>query len=229
MKIDIKGTIIRNDDKWIYDFFDMTSTCPRDVLAALGQAKGEEIDVFINSPGGNVFAGSEIYSALRSATGTVRIHVVGLAASAASVIMCAGHCDISPTAMVMIHNASAYLEGNYDYIDMQQNADALNAASRALCSAYVEKTGRTESEFMELMSQEKWFTAQEAVDIGLCDEISSAESGGMKLVATAAPIIPMAVAKKIKTMQDDMEREKAAYFSACSRFARLEEKKNDKR
>ena len=43
MKIDIKGTIIRNDDKWIYDFFDMTSTCPRDVLAALGQAKGEEI------------------------------------------------------------------------------------------------------------------------------------------------------------------------------------------
>ena len=60
MKIDIKGTIIRNDDKWIYDFFDMTSTCPRDVLAALGQAKGEEIDVFINSPGGNVFAGSEI-------------------------------------------------------------------------------------------------------------------------------------------------------------------------
>lgn len=228
MKIDIKGTIIRNDDKWIYDFFDMTSTCPRDVLAALGQAKGEEIDVFINSPGGNVFAGSEIYSALRSAPNTVRIHVVGLAASAASVIMCAGHCDISPTAMVMIHNASAYLEGDYDYIDMQQNADALNAASRALCSAYVEKTGRTESEFLELMSREKWFTAQEAVDIGLCDEISSAESGGMKLVATAAPIIPMAVAKKIKTMQDDWEREKAAYFRACSRFGHLEGKKNDK-
>lgn len=228
MKIDIKGTIIRDGDKWIYDFFDMPSTCPRDVLAALGQAKGEEIDVFINSPGGNVFAGSEIYSALRSAQGMVKIHVVGLAASAASVIMCAGHCDISPTAMVMIHNASAYLEGDYDYIDMQQNADALNAASRALCSAYVEKTGRTESEFLELMSREKWFTAQEAVDIGLCDEISSAESGGMKLVATAAPIIPMAVAKKIKTMQDDWEREKASYFSACSRFAHLEGKKNDK-
>lgn len=228
MKIDIKGTIISNDDKWIYDFFEMTSTCPRDVLAALEQAKGEEIDVFINSPGGNVFAGSEIYSALRNANGTVRLHVVGLAASAASVIMCAGHCDISPTAMVMIHNASAYLEGYYDHIEMQQNADALNAASRAICSAYVEKTGRAESEFMELMSREKWFTAQEAVDIGLCDEISSTENGGMKLVATSAPIIPMAVAKKIKTMQDDWEREKAAYFSACSRFARLEEKKNDK-
>lgn len=229
MKIDIKGTIIPDGDKWIYDFFDMPSTCPRDVLAAIGQAKGEEIDVFINSPGGNVFSGSEIYSALRSAPGMVKIHVVGLAASAASVIMCAGYCDISPTAMVMIHNASAYLEGDYDYIDMQQNADALNAVNRAICSAYVEKTGRAESEFMELMSREKWFTAQEAVDIGLCDEISSTENGGMKLVATAAPIIPMAVAKKIKTMQDDWEREKAAYFSACSRFAHLEEKKNDKR
>lgn len=227
MKIDIKGTIVRNDDKWIYDFFGMTSTCPKDVDTALSQAEGGDVDVYINSPGGNVFAGSEIYSALRNATGTVRIHVVGLAASAASVIMCAGHCDISPTAMVMIHNASAYLEGDYDYIDMQQNADALNATSRAICSAYVEKTGRAESEFMELMSREKWFTAQEAVDIGLCDEISSTENGGMKLVATAAPIIPMAVAKKIKTMQDDWEREKAAYFSACSRFAHLEEKKND--
>lgn len=227
MKIDIKGTIVRNDDKWIYDFFGMTSTCPKEVDTALSQAKGGDVDVYINSPGGNVFAGSEIYSALRNATGTVRIHVVGLAASAASVIMCAGHCDISPTAMVMIHNASVYLEGDYDYIDMQQSADALNATSRAICSAYVEKTGREESEFMELMSQEKWFTAQEAVDIGLCDEISSADGGGMKLVATAAPIIPMAVAKKIKTMQDDWEREKKDYFSACSRFAHLEGKKND--
>ena len=225
MKIDIKGTIIRNDDKWIYDFFDMTSTCPRDVLAALGQAKGEEIDVFINSPGGTVFAGSQIYSALQNASCAVRIHVVGLAASAASVIMCAGHCDISPVGMVMMHHVSSYAEG--DYTDMQQAADMLNAASRAICSAYVEKTGRAESEFMELMSQEKWFTAQEAVDIGLCDEISSADGGGIKLVATAAPIIPVAVAKKIKTMQDDWEREKASYLSACSRFAHLEGKKND--
>lgn len=226
MKIDIKGTIVQNDDKWLYDLFGMDSTCPKDVISAIEQTKEEGLDVYINSPGGSVFAGSEIYSALQNASCAVRIHVVGLAASAASVIMCAGHCDISPVGMVMIHHVSSYAEG--DYTDMQQASEMLNAASRAICSAYVAKTGRAESEFMELMSQEKWFTAQEAVDIGLCDEISSAESGGMKLVATAAPIIPMAVAKKIKTMQDDWEREKASYFSACCRFAHLEGKKNDK-
>lgn len=225
MKIDIKGTIVQNDDKWLYDWFKMDSTCPKDVIRAIEQTKEEGLDVYINSPGGSVFAGAEIYSALHNASCAVRIHVVGLAASAASVIMCAGHCEISPVGMVMIHHVSSYAEG--DYTDMQQASDMLNAASRAICSAYVEKTGRAESEFMELMSQEKWFTAQEAVDIGLCDEISSAESGGIKLVATAAPIIPMAVAKKIKTMQDDWEREKKDYFSACSRFAHLEGKKND--
>lgn len=228
MKIDIKGTIIPNDEKWVYDFFGIESVCPKEVLDAINQTKEEGLDVYINSGGGDVPSGSEIYTALRNASCEVRIHVVGIAASAASIIMCARHCDISPVGMVMIHNVRSSAEG--DYIYMQHMTEILNTASRALCTAYMEKTGRTESEFMELMSREKWFTAQEAVDMGLCDEISrAADSGGMKLVATAAPIIPMAVAKKIKTMQDDWEREKAAYFSACSRFARLEEKKNDKR
>ena len=68
MKIDIKGTIVQNDDKWLYDWFGMESTCPKDVISAIEQTKEEGLDVYINSPGGSVFAGSEIYSALQNAS-----------------------------------------------------------------------------------------------------------------------------------------------------------------
>ena len=101
MKIDIKGVIVANDDKWVYDWFDMDAVAPREVLTALDRAPNERADVYINSPGGSVFAGGEIYDALRAHPGGVQIHVTGHAASAASMIMCAGPCDISPTALVM--------------------------------------------------------------------------------------------------------------------------------
>lgn len=97
MKIDIKGAIVSNDDAWIYDWFGETYTSPKNVSAALEEANGEDVDIEINSGGGDVFAGSEIYAAIRAYPGTVNIHVVGLAASAASVIACAAKSDIAPT------------------------------------------------------------------------------------------------------------------------------------
>ena len=73
MKIDVKGTIVHNDEKWIYDMFEMQSTAPKDVLPAIEQAKGERLDVYINSEGGDIGAGSEIYAALQEYKGTVLI------------------------------------------------------------------------------------------------------------------------------------------------------------
>lgn len=113
MRIAIKGTIIPSDEAWIYDWFGIENTNPRAVLKSIDAAAGEDLDVDINSGGGDVFAGSEIYSALRGYDGKVRIHVVGLAASAASVIACAAHSDISPTGQMMVHNVSTYSEGDY--------------------------------------------------------------------------------------------------------------------
>lgn len=76
MKIDIKGAIVPNDDAWIYDWFGETYTSPKNVSAALEEANGEDVDIEINSGGGDVFAGSEIYAAIRAYPGTVNIHVV---------------------------------------------------------------------------------------------------------------------------------------------------------
>lgn len=219
MDINIKGTIVNNDEKWLYDLFEIENTSPKDVFDVLSEANGMPVDVYINSGGGMVFAGSEIYTALRGYRGGVKIHVTGLAASAASVIMCAGHCDISPTGMVMIHNVSGGASG--DYRDMEHEADVLRTASKALCAAYVEKTGRDEAELLELMDQEKWFTAQEAVEMGLCDEITG---DGMQLVAAASPVIPAVVIEKLKDIIANERKKAADMIAAVERFAKLEAK-----
>ena len=103
--IQIKGTIISNDERWIYDWFEWEATAPKDVILP---ETGEPIEVHINSGGGDVYAGSEIYTALRSYQGDVTVKIVGIAASAASVIAMAGDTvEISPTAQIMIHNVSS--------------------------------------------------------------------------------------------------------------------------
>ena len=173
MKVNIKGTIVRNDYKRMYEFFGIECTCPKDVSGILDNAKGETVDVYINSGGGEIFSATEIYESLRQ-YGNVKIHVVGMAASAASVIMCAGDCDISPTSMVMIHNVSSWAEG--DYNTMSHESQVLLTATKAMAAAYVAKTGKSEKDFLKLMNEEHWFTAKEAVEVGLCDRIADSKT-----------------------------------------------------
>lgn len=194
MRIDIKGTIVPNDDAWIYDWLGMDNTCPNKVLNVINSANGEQLDVYIDSGGGDVFAGSDIYSLLRDYKGVVKIHVIGLAASAASVIACAGESDISPTAMIMIHNVSAHASG--DYHDMDKTSDTLQRANKAIASAYVAKTGMSEEEALELMDKETWLTAKDAVDKGLID--SMAENRNLRLTAAVSNVLPQEVIQKIK-------------------------------
>lgn len=208
MRIDIKGAIIPNDYVWIYDFLEYDYTAPKRVQAIIDQANGEQIDVYIDSGGGDIFAGSAIYSALRSYNGTVKIHVVGLAASAASVIACAGESDIAPTAMIMVHNVSAETCG--DYHDMDKSSETLQKANKAIAAAYVEKTGMSESEALSLMDAETWLSAKEAVEKGLIDKIAITQN--IRLVASTGNIIPQSVVNKLKHLisnNDETELKKA--------------------
>ena len=173
-KIEVKGTIVRNADKWIYECFGMDATCPKDVNAAISEANGEPLLVEINSGGGDVFAGSEIYTALRAYTGDVEIHVVGLAASAASVIAQAGHSRISPTALFMVHNVSGYATG--DCNALAHEAEVLRTANKSIAAAYLEKTGKTMEELLGIMDAETWMDAQKAVEYGFVDEVMFASA-----------------------------------------------------
>lgn len=199
MNININGAIISNDDKWVYDYFEMSSTCPRDIEKAIITANGESLEVYINSGGGSIFAGSEIYSRLRDYSGNVNIHITGLAASAASVIACASHCDISPTAMMMIHNVSSYASGDYNV--MQKESETLKLCNESICNAYVLKTGMDKNTLLELMNKETWLTAEQAVNMKLVDSIMQPKTSGISatsFVASCADIIPQTVINQLR-------------------------------
>lgn len=170
MQINVNGDIISNDDNWIYDWLGWDSTCPNDVKNALAtKSENEKLTVLVNSGGGSVMAGQEIYSLL-SGRNDVEIKVQSLAGSAASVIAMANHCEISPVAMIMIHNVS--MSGaSGDYHDMQKNAEILRQMNAALASAYTAKTGKSNEEILKLMDKETWLTANQALEMGFVDRI----------------------------------------------------------
>lgn len=207
MKIDVKGVIIPNDDAWIYEWFEIDHTNPAKVESALAEAGGEDVDVEINSGGGDVFAGSEIYSAIRAYEGKVKIHVTGIAASAASVIAMAGDSDISPTAQMMLHNVSMMQSG--DYHDHDKASEILQTANKAVAAAYVEKTGMEEKDALKLMDKESWLTAAQAVEYGLIDEIAqSKQTGSAQLVAAfGANILPAKLINEMRNKKIELQRQ----------------------
>lgn len=198
MRVDIKGAIISSDEAWIYDFFGMEYVTPKKVNDAIAEAqkKNETVDVYINSGGGIVSAGAEIYEALRS-YGKVKIHVVH-ACSAASVIMCAGKSEISPVGMVMIHNVHSQASG--DNRDFRHASEVLKTMDRTVAAAYADKTGTDVDEWLEFMANETWLTAEQAVAHKLIDEISKpAASGNIPVCAAANEgLIPESVVNSMR-------------------------------
>ncbi|QLY82335.1 Clp protease ClpP [Clostridium intestinale] len=171
MKIEIKGPIISDSQQWIYDWFDMPATSPKKVNDLISQAlPGEDLEVIINSGGGSVFAGSEIFTSFRDHKGNVKGKIVGLAASAASVIaMGIKDLSISPTAQIMIHRASTYGEGNAE--DMQKTIDMLNGIDKSIANAYILKTGIDKNTLLNMMSKETWLDAESAKELGFVNSI----------------------------------------------------------
>ncbi len=198
-KVMVKGPIIANDDAWIYDWFEMDYTTPKKVDEQLAAAGGAEVEVDINSGGGYVDEGSEIYSALKAYSGRVIVNIVGVAASAASVIAMAGDVvRISPTAQIMIHNSAFVAAG--DHRDMTHASTRLQKTDVSISNAYRLKTGMSEEELLQLMGEETWFTAQDALDKKLVDEILHDPNGQLKPVANldAAQMLPAAVVAKMR-------------------------------
>lgn len=201
MRINVKGPIVPNGDKWIYDLFDMEATCPNDITAQLDESPNEQADVMINSGGGDVHSASEIYTALRNHAGGVRTNIVGIAASAASVIAMAGNkLAMSPTAEMMIHNSQTIALG--DKNEMSKTFEMLSVTDRTIANAYRGKSGLDESELLELMDKETWLTAEDAKAHGLIDEIMF-ENDNVAKVASASAVSNMIPQQVINKLRDD--------------------------
>mgnify|MGYP000986543908 CR=1 FL=1 len=196
-KINIKGVIIPNDYKWIYDWFEIESTCPNDVNSQLEGLTSEELDVIINSGGGDVYSGSEIYTTIKDYKGNVTSKIVGIAASAASVIAMAGDkVMISPTAQIMIHNVSSAARG--DYRVFEHESEVLKNYNKSIANAYILKSGMSQDELLDLMDKETWLNAQQAKEKKLVDEIMFDNDNKLVASTSNSMIIPIEVINKLR-------------------------------
>ncbi len=133
-------------------------------------AEEGDITLWLNSPGGNVFAAAEIYTMIRDYPHNVTVRIASIAASAASVIAMAGNTvEMSPTALLMIHDPSTIAMGNAR--DMEKAIATLNEVKESIINAYMAKTGLSHNRISKLMSDETWINAKKAVELGFADEI----------------------------------------------------------
>lgn len=151
-------------DSWFDD--DIT---PKKFKAELTAATGD-IAVWLNSPGGDVFAASQIYTMLKEYEGKVTVKIDGIAASAASVIAMAGdEIVMSPVAMMMIHNPATVIFG--EAADLQSGIKMLSEVKESIVNAYEARTGLPRAKISNMMDAETWFSAQKAVELGFADQI----------------------------------------------------------
>lgn len=188
MRVTLNGIVSADDDVKIYEWFGMQAFGPRTVREAIEQnPAGEELVLEINSGGGSVMAGSEMYTVLRSAEGVhTRAEVQSLAASAASYLMLG--CDevlVSPVAQVMVHLPSTRTSG--DRNDHLDSVHVLDTIRESVLNAYELKAqGKTSrAEFERMMNAATWMTAQEAVDCGLADGILFQETAPQNIMNAA--------------------------------------------
>lgn len=129
-----------------------------------------DITLWINSPGGDVFAAAQIYNMLMDYQGDVHVIIDGLAASAASVIAMAGTTvSMSPVAMMMIHNPWTFAQGEAK--DMAKVIEMLGEIKESIINAYELRTGLSRTKISHLMDSESWFNAKKAVELGFADKV----------------------------------------------------------
>lgn len=159
---------------YIYDVIDSWwGIAAEDVARQIGQLEaGTTLHIRINSPGGDVFEGQAIATAIRQHQGKTIAHIDGLAASAATFISAAANeVEISDGAFYMIHNGWTLAMGDKQV--MTDTADLLGKVDASILSTYVNRTGGDAEQIQAWMNAETWFTAQEAVDNGFADRVAT--------------------------------------------------------
>ncbi|SDN78574.1 head maturation protease, ClpP-related [Acetanaerobacterium elongatum] len=152
------------EESWFDD--DIT---PQVFKADLDSGDGD-IDIWLNSPGGDCVAASRIYAMLMDYKGKVTVKIDGIAASAASVIAMAGTTVLmAPTALMMIHNPLTVAIGDSE--EMQKAIAMLSEVKESIINAYEIKTGQSRAKLAHLMDAETWLNANKAIELGFADGI----------------------------------------------------------
>jgi ATP-dependent protease ClpP protease subunit len=191
-----EGNTIYVYDMIVSDDFEaewMGGVSPAAFIEKLSGLSGD-VAVRINSPGGDVMGAVAMCQAMREYAGTITVHVDGWAASAASVLaVAAPKVVMAPGSFMMIHKAWTIGIGNSD--DMLATAELLEKVDGSIAESYAAKAGGDAAPFLELMAKETWFTAAEAVEARLADEVAGDKPKAMgrwdlSAFAAAPPVEP---------------------------------------
>lgn len=169
---DMKGEVVDSGSEWIYDWYGIQAISPKKIQKNLDNANGDDVTFRVNSGGGSVFAGCDIYNMLMQykQKANVVIEISGLCASIAGVIAMAGSIvKMSPSALFMIHNVSCGANG--DYRDMEHTAETLKKANETVANAFKLKTGMEDKDIKAMMDNETWLTSDECKKKNIVDEI----------------------------------------------------------
>ena len=219
--LELNGTIA--EESWFDD--DITPAMFKDELFA----GSGPITIWINSPGGDCIAASQIYSMLMDYRGDVTVKIDGIAASAASVIAMAGtKVLMAPTALMMIHNPATAAFGDHE--DMQKAIEMLSEVKESIINAYEIKTGLSRAKLSHLMDAETWMNAHKAMELGFSDGVledenkfaAPMESYAFSSKTVAAALMNKLVAKAKPETKPEPEPEAPAGRSVEELKAHLE-------
>lgn len=247
MRVRIGGQVVTDDNARIYRRWGYNDVCcPKDIREALESPEDEEGLIFeLNSGGGSVFAGYEMYTLLRNAGRKVTVEIQSIAASAASVFAAgAERVLISPVASIMIHRASSWADGNEG--EMERTAQMLRTIDQGILNAYEAKCGgKTDRGTLEeMMKEETFMTAREAVNRGFADGIlweqedpdtrltnsAVAMAGGMAIAMATLPTVAE-IKKNYKNEEettnmtlDELKEQNPELYAQVSVAAKKEER-----
>ncbi len=183
----------------------------------------DDIVIKLNSPGGDVFEGIEIYNYLKDHPSNITVEVTGIAASAATFITAgANEVIMNVGTSLMIHEASTFTWGNKS--DIQKTLNALETIDESILSIYSEKTGQSNDQLEEWMNEEKWFTADEAVEFGFADSVKRENAESVESEESIEDIINSKVAIAIAAFSDALEKPIAKNISLVERLKKGENK-----
>ena len=172
MKIELYGDVVSDEYDWLYSLFEIPHCCPKNVRDAMKELpEDEDLILEVNSPGGDVWAGFEIYGMLQKLQGRTEAHIIALAASAATTITSA--CTkvlASPVAQFMIHQPAA-LAGYVNNEGARQLQNFLDSVKASIINGYVVKSGGKAGRrtFEKLVDNETFMPIQDAIELGLVD------------------------------------------------------------
>jgi ATP-dependent protease ClpP protease subunit len=172
LELRIEGEILDSENSWLYDWLDIPYASKNQLKNTLVENKEKNITVWIDSPGGSVFAAAGIYTLLKEHKGKVTVKIDSKAISAASMIaMAADEIYISPVGQIMIHNPIPANGVFGDAEELRKVADVLDEIKEAIVNAYIAGTGRPKDEIWEMMNQETWMSANTAVKEKFADKV----------------------------------------------------------